>query len=187
MTSSDFPAFSALMDRAAKIYRPPSPVAEIVDDYWRALEALPLGAVETGLERFLERGTRFPKPAEWRESCPRGLKAHYPVLSPQERREYLKAQANGWDGPACGCAQCVQAGVSEKPTRYVPIDSDERAWLDEARQTWVVSGEWIHGFDLARFYQARADFYEALFKVIGVRGSKPRGNAERLTRIGEPA
>lgn len=181
MNASDYQPFLGLLERAAAIFKPPSATSAIADDYWRALERMSFTAVEAGLDKFIEQGVRFPKPAEWREACPKGItqKAAYAVLSPTERREYLDAQKAGWEGEPCGCRECQRAGVADKPMRYVPNADEERAWLDDARQTWVVRGSWIHGAALGQFYQAQADFYEQLYRVIK-RQERPRGNG-RMT------
>ena len=180
MVSSEYQDFSALMDRAARVYRPSAPVSELVDDYWRALEAFPLVAVEAGLTKLLETAVHFPKPAEWRKAIPRRIlaSATYRVLSDGERTDYLRAKALSWEDAPCPCEPCVRAGVDEKPLRFAPCETLEQTWLDDTRQQVVVPGDWLHGELLQRWYAAR-DVYLAL-KTAWSDGRQPVGGWSHL-------
>ena len=50
--------------------------------------------------------------------------------------------------PPCGCAECVQAGVSA---------------LEQIRD-WR-TGKWLHSYDLKRWYAAREQFYDDMARV----------------------
>jgi hypothetical protein len=52
-------------------------------------------------------------------------------------------------GTPCTCLACVTAGISDRPTAYVP--ADER----------VPKPRWIHGEELRRWWAARDAFWQA--------------------------
>ena len=64
--------------------------------------------------------------------------------------------------PACSCPQCEQAGVTE---------------LEGRRDPWT--GSVAHGYDLRRWYEARAKFRKAARAAVGGGGRHAQG-FERL-------
>lgn len=65
-------------------------------------------------------------------------------------------------GRPCDCPNCRQAGVTELAIRRDPR-----------------SGEWLHGYDLKRWYDAKARFEQAARAAVGERGRHAKG-FERL-------
>lgn len=179
MTELDYSAFTDIVHRFSRVFRPPAPVEQLVPEYWRALETLSYLAVEQGAEKWLASGTRFPKPIEWIESCPRwfATSEDLPVATPSERRAYLDAKAAGWEWDPCNCPECVAACVSDRPTRFVPIQDadgrDDRAYVDASRSEVFIRGEWLHGERLASWYRARAEFWNRYHEVLGTGGARP--------------
>jgi len=136
--------------------------AQMHRDYFKALRRYTVQQVQAGAEAWMQRGKYFPKPAEWIDAIPRRQPAAVEVseLSAVEAREWVDAERRGVEGEACGCVACRAAGI-DKPTRFVPEfnadDTDRRAQLG---QRLVTRGHWAHGVELARWYRARADFWE---------------------------
>lgn len=67
----------------------------------------------------------------------------------------------------CGCVDCVRAGVSEMPQRRDPR-----------------TGAFLHGWNLARWYQAREAFRTAARAAVGPKGRHAKG-FERLVHSQE--
>lgn len=132
-------------------------------DYFRTLRKFPLPQVAAGAEVWLQRGKYFPKPAEWLDAIPRqrAVVAELPAIAARELADLRRAESLGYEDVPCACAECRAADVTEKPIRFVPditADGTERKALDGERT--VTLGHWAHGYELARWYQARADFWE---------------------------
>jgi hypothetical protein len=136
--------------------------ARIGGDYFKALRRFPLRQVQDGAEVWIQRGKYFPKPAEWIDAIPRpgAVVRDVPTLSEADARDYQHAERLGYEGPTCRCGECIAAGVTEKPLRFVPeISADGRDRLVRIGERTVTAGHWAHGQELARWYQARADFW----------------------------
>lgn len=66
-------------------------------------------------------------------------------------------------GPPCKCGECVQAGVTEEPTRRDPA-----------------TGRMLHGFALRRGLDAFKRFQEIARKAIG-----PNGRGAGFRKVGQ--
>lgn len=60
-----------------------------------------------------------------------------------------------WRQPPCGCPLCRQSGVSDKP-----LVRDGR------------THEWLHGEDLRRWYEAKADFDRRVAEISQRKGMR---------------
>jgi len=132
-------------------------------DYFRALRRFSLEQVKAGAEVWLQRGKYFPKPAEWIDSIPKPSAHAVSSLAQatqQQAQDARRAEQMRYEGQPCRCAECVESGVAERRTRFVPLEDangDVMQALDGERV--MTLGKWIHGYELARWYQAQADFY----------------------------
>lgn len=142
-------------------------------DYFRAMRRFPLSQIEAGAEVWIQRGKYFPKPAEWMDAIPKQsavVTLDVPAMSEGESRAYQRAEAMRYEDQPCGCPKCREAEVTDKPLRFVPEftpDDRERKVRDGERV--VTAGHWAHGYELARWYEARANFYEAFVARFGGR------------------
>ena len=138
-------------------------------DYFKALRRFTIDQVKAGAEAWTQRGKYFPKPAEWIDAIPRreAPTVNVPALSEQDARDYARAEQLRYEGSPCTCRECVQAGMAERATRFVPEFVDDHARLVRFGERIVTAGHWAHGFELARWYQARADFYNKFLERFG--------------------
>jgi hypothetical protein len=131
--------------------------------YFKALRQFTLTQVQAGAEVCLQRNKHFPKPAEWIDAIPRRVQAiDVPVLSDEDTRVYHRAEALRHEDLPCGCAACQEAHVEWKPLRFVPEvnpDGSDRKVKDAIRDRIVTAGHWAHGWELARYWQAKGEFY----------------------------
>lgn len=185
---NEFRRLSSALDRF-----PPrgDELATKVDAYFHALKKYPLSEVVLKADKWLETEKKFPAPAEWagvivRRSVP------LPTLTDAESREYRDAEKRRWEGEPCNCASCFQAGVNEKPIRFVPdLTRDERddAALDPVTNRLVCRGHWAHGWELARWYEAKANFYNRCLElgwrrdVLMPGAGKGRGKQDELEPV----
>lgn len=137
--------------------------------YFKALRRFPLRAVQDGAEVWINQGKRFPKPAEWVESIPkRAAVSPLTALSDEAARAWLRAESLKWEDAPCSCQACVAAGISAKPLRFVPeVDArgmDAKALIGDRA---VVTGRWIHGQELARWYVAKDAFWNRMLEMFG--------------------
>lgn len=140
-------------------------------DYFRALRRFPLDQIKAGAEVWLQRGKYFPKPAEWIDAIPK-QSAHaastLPQATPQQAQDARRAEQMRFEGHPCRCAECVESGVTERPTRFVPVEDANGEIvrvLDGERE--MTPGKWIHGYELARWYAAQAEFYAKYRAAFG--------------------
>ena len=78
-------------------------------------------------------------------------------MSDHEISEWRDAERLGYENAPCKCRECREAGVSEKPIRFVPHDPDAQGQLSPSRI--VLLGHYIHGDALANWYYAREKFW----------------------------
>lgn len=138
-------------------------------DYFKILRKFPLPQVQAGAEAWMQRGKYFPKPAEWIDAMPRRVqpRVELETLSSTEADAYRRAERLRYEDAPCGCRACREAGVHEKPIRFVPEfhpDGSERRVREGERE--VTAGHWAHGAELFAYYQAKADFYEAYYAAL---------------------
>ena len=137
-------------------------------EYFRAMKHFTLTQVKAGADAWRQRGKFFPKPVEWMESIPRGREAvKLPMLSDEEARDYRRAESLRYEDRPCSCAACRAASVSDRPLRFVPtVNGDGTERQARIGDRTVIAGHWAHGQELARWYQAKADFYNAYYAAI---------------------
>jgi hypothetical protein len=167
MDHQDQPTFDRAFRRLVGAFRlrlSAGQLAELSTTYFRVLEGYPLDRALFVGKQLLETYTRMPYPAEWLSACARpdapagAPDAHQRWMTTSELDE--RAQADAWKYAAapCACRDCLDAGVSDQPLRYVPTDLDattyETAW-DSRRGVVQIAGHWAHGDELARWYAAR--------------------------------
>lgn len=80
-------------------------------------------------------------------------------MTEREVSEWRDAERLGYENVPCKCRECRDAGVDEKPIRFVPYDDpEEPARLSPSRV--VLRGHYIHGEALARWYVAKDRFWK---------------------------
>jgi hypothetical protein len=161
-------------------------IASLSKAYFHTLRRFSIPELQAGADAWMQRGKFFPKPAEWRESIPRAAAAPSTLvpLSPVEAAEYLDAERRHYDGDPCACRRCVGSGVSHRMTRYAPeTDADGRDLRGLIGDRVVVRGQWLHGEDLRRWYEAR-DAFMASFQQYATSRRMPvvMVEAEQETR-----
>jgi hypothetical protein len=172
MTQADYDAFSQEYKRISaaleRYKQSPAELATKIDAYFHVLKGFPLSEVIAKADGWLGKETKMPKPAEWANVIARKA-ADVPLMPERDAREWRKAEQSRWQAEPCGCQSCVEAGVNEKPLRFVPVD--DRMVIEPLSQRVVNAGRWAHGWELFRWYQARADFYNRCLE-LGLKGDK---------------
>jgi hypothetical protein len=169
MTSGDVGTFDRAFRRVLRAYPvqarlKPDDVETLCHTYFRVLDASPLDDVLAAGRACLLTCTKFPTVAEWaRHLSPvvAPVAADLRVLGADERAAHAHAETVHYDDAPCGCEECRDAGVADRPLRFVPDEGPgglERA-LDLERNRIVVTGHWAHGDELGRWYRARDAFY----------------------------
>lgn len=188
MTSDDLPGFHEAFRSLQRVFPLRGEQADLdrmVADYFRLLRRFAVQDVKAGADAWLLHGTKFPKPAEWIGAIPRRPgAAELRQMTRQEAFDHRRADRIGYQDEPCACADCVAAGVSEKALRFVPeFDDDDRTILafNPFSQKPEPVGHWAHGRELARWYEAKADFYNAFIARFGTEPSK------LLTQVGQEA
>lgn len=164
MTDGQLVSFGQLLGRIGGVFgKRADDIAQLAPSYFRALKPFDYDDVARAADALTASEQHFPRPARWIQAIkdlPRGEALL--VLPTTEIREWLDAERRGFEGAPCGCGTCREAGVEDRPTRFVPVEPPDRRVLDRRS---VLRGRWIHGWDLARWYQARADCYEVMLRV----------------------
>lgn len=144
-------------------------LGQVGASYFRAMRRYPLPQVQAGAEAWIQKGERFPKPAQWIESIPkRPVIAELRALSSDETREYLRAETLRYDDAPCRCSSCQRADVSDKPLRFVPdFDRNDVPVHALIGERIVTTGHWAHGEELARWYAAKNAFWLRMFELFG--------------------
>jgi len=111
-------------------------------------------------EVILRSRPRWPKVGDWLAAVPlRTAPTGERVMRGPEGAEYLRALRLHYQDDPCGCPSCFQAGVTDRPLRFVPDftpdDTEDRAYHPALRRV-VVVGHWAHGEELRRWYVAKA-------------------------------
>jgi len=166
MTDADFGTFDRAFRRVAVAFRLRIRTAELDElsrTYFKVLDAAPLDDVLAAGKSCLASCRTFPKVAEWLQWLPDRvpIAADLRVMATPERLEYARAESLRYEDLPCACVLCVEAGVADRPLRFVPDDVGgalDRA-IDTERNRIVVTGHWAHGDELARWYLARAAFF----------------------------
>lgn len=164
MTDRDLGAFATVFGALRRVF----PLRGSGEDlglmtsaYFKALRGWSIADVTAGAEAWIARGTKFPKPVEWREHIPRTTARTHDVrvLTDAEARAYHRAERLRYEDTPCGCQGCLDAGIASWPIRFVPEveDGRDRCVFDPLTQRTVVAGHWAHGEDLAGYYRAQED------------------------------
>lgn len=145
-----------------------------VPSYFRALQRCELVDVARAADAWVAREKFFPKPSEWLSTI-RSLPSGEPSaplleMSRDEAAEWIDAEQHHFEAEPCSCRACSEARIADamddKPLRFVPTEDRfgnyERRLLGSRE---VVRGHWAHGFELARWYQARAGYYEVALRL----------------------
>lgn len=181
MIQTDGTAFRGQLTRLARLMRPPAPVEDLVAEYWRVLEPLSLEEFTAAVTHWIDDETRFPKPADLKISA-RSRQRHAPSVLPlasvMERDAYLDAERTYWERPPCTCLECHAAQVDEHARRFVPREETDRVLLSANTDRTMIPGGWVHGVALARWYAARATFYETYYRICATPETR-----DRLTRL----
>lgn len=142
-----------------------------VPAYFRLLQRYEFVDVARAADAWAQSNTFFPQVADWLEavrSTPKGE----PLLElpREELAEWLDAERRGFEADVCSCRDCCNARIDgamdDKPLRFVPTEDRFGTYekrLMGARE--VLRGHWAHGYELARWYQARANFYEVALRL----------------------
>jgi hypothetical protein len=172
MTEQDVPAFGEVLRGVAAVFHVWRDLDAMSPAYFKALRRFPLRQVADAGDRCTTLLKRFPKPVEWAELVARPTAAGLLTLSPSEAAAHQEAEACHYELPPCRCADCQTAGIF-KPVRYVPDADDPRARLGDRV---ITRGHWAHGYELVRWYAARAAFWTVA-----------RGLGHRSTLLDPPA
>lgn len=165
MNDTDYDAFVrefARLSAALERFKPSSDESTArADAYFHVLKKFSLSDVIGKADRWLENETKFPKPVEWAMQIVK-KRVDYRKMALTETIEHKRAESLGYEDPPCGCQSCVEAGVQERPLRYVPdqhADDDTDIKAEDAWGRLVTTGRWIHGWELFRWYEARGAFW----------------------------
>jgi hypothetical protein len=170
----DSAAFEVVFKRLSGAFQwrgKPSDFTTKMRAYFDALQPFPLDQVETAAQVCRDTLTRFPRIVEWRQAIP-ATEPRKPEdarwMGAAEAAEYVRAVRQHYQDDPCACVACQEAGVSDRPLRYVPEfdteDREERAWCSSMHAV-VVVGHWAHGEALARWYAARDRFFAVTAKA----------------------
>lgn len=171
MIDQDFDAFVQEFARLAAAFEryklSPTELRQKADVYFHALKRFPLSEVVAKADTWLMAEKAMPKPVEWATTKVRRPEVLPGPMAPDAAAEWQAAERAGWEGDPCHCRECVEAGVNEKPIRFVPDETpDGRDPKRMIGNRIVTQGRWIHGWDLHRWYHARAQFYNDFYAWI---------------------
>lgn len=185
MTPDDYQPFQQEFTRLSHALnafkQTPEQIHAKADAYFHALKKFPFTDVCAKADAWLQTEAKFPKPVEWANQVVRHERPPLHVLTTAEATTYRDAERQGWEAPPCECARCLQAGVHEKPIRFVPEfdrhDVSEKV-VDPIGNRIVVAGHWAHGRELAGYYEAWAGFWNRCLE-LGLLSVKERANVEQ--------
>lgn len=177
MTDAELPAFMQAFDDVRRIFPlrgEDDELRHVGASYFKAMRRFPLPAVRAGADAWLQKGERFPKPAQWIESIPkRRVTPELHALSADDTREYPRVEQLRYEDTPCVCRDCHAAHVTDKPLRFVPeIDADGRDAQALLGERVIVKGHWAHGRELGRWYAAKNAFWAAMFERFGCESPK---------------
>lgn len=164
MTDADLTPFMGVLGRMGTVFsKREHDLETMVPVYFRALQRFPYADVARAAEHLVTVEQHFPRPARWIAAIGETRKGDpLPALTGQDAYEQLQAQRQGYEGAPCGCEECLVAGVIDRPVRFVPVDPPARVVLGTQS---TLRGRWIHGWELARWYEARANGYEVMHRL----------------------
>lgn len=177
MTSHDLPSFSVCFDRLSRLSLNFSPRQDdrehVKSEYFEALRAYPITAIEAATDRLRDTCTTWPKIPDWIAALPAtGSVSQLPLATEAEMREV--EQAEGWvynQPEVCHCTDCMAADC-HMPPRYVPRENRDGTVVTVQHPSRpsrpIVLGIFLHGEPLKRWYAARAAFF-ALHDRLGMK------------------
>lgn len=141
---------------------------ELTQTYFRVLEGFPLDVVLNAGKVLLQQHKRMPSASEWFAAC--ATSKGDTVVGPDnvrrmtvdEQQQWWYAERNRYRDDPCSCFLCQQAGVTDKPLRFVPTELDAEAFetaFNPRREQVQIVGHWAHGDELARWYDTRGKFF----------------------------
>lgn len=180
MTEAELFAFGAIFQSVQLVFPLRGEEHEIRDvrsSYFKAMRRYDIRAVQAGADVWLQRGKRFPRPAEWIDSIPtRPPASEIQELSSEEIRVYLRAESRGYEDDPCRCHACRLAGVDHRFLRFVPeFDAEDRDAKVRLGDRIVTRGHWAHGDELARWYVAKERFWGQLHALAAAKSIRPTG------------
>lgn len=170
MYDTDLIPFQGVFTDLASVTSKP-PGGDAVATYFRLLKRCDFADVTRAADAWAQGHKFFPQAAEWLATV-RSMPKGEPILElgTAETAEWLEAERRRFEADSCSCRDCCEARIDgqmdDKPVRFVPTEDrfgECETRLIGARQ--VVRGHWAHGFELARWYQARAGFYEVALRL----------------------
>lgn len=185
MTEQDYEPFLSEFRRMASAFeRYPQSLEQMRgrgDVYFNVLKKFPLTVVIAKADAWIDRETKMPKPAEWAGMYARASTERIiPTMEDPEAREWLRAERQKWEDGLCGCDECREAGVADKPIRFVPMfDRDDAELKMLCFGRVVCRGEWIHGLPLMRWHIARENFFTMFSRHTKAMSMNPAEDSRR--------
>lgn len=185
MTDSDLPAFMETFRQVVRVFPlrgGDEETQRLTSSYFKALRRFHLTDVQAGADAHIASGIHFPKPAEWIGKIPPRKRTQLRRMTDADAREYRRAELLGYEDAPCSCALCQEAGVTERPIRFVPDADDNDRDIkveDPIGNREVTEGHWAHGAELRRWYEARADFWNLYYTLKGATTPKEKRQAKR--------
>lgn len=186
MTSDDLPGFHDAFRSLQRVFPLRGSEADfdrMLADYFRMLRRYSLGQVKSAADHWLAHGTKFPKPSDWIGAVPAMTATDRRQMTQSEAQDYRRAELCAFEDQPCLCADCVRAGVDDKPLRFVPdLDGEDRdvKAFNPMTGRVVTTGQWAHGDALARWYDARATFFSDFLAWVGSPPTLREVGKERL-------
>lgn len=164
MTDADLTSFMGVLGRMGTVFsKREADLETMAPVYFRALQRFAYADVARAAEHLVTVEPHFPRPARWIAAIGETRKSDpLPALTGRAAAEHLEAQRQGFEGSPCGCEECLVAGVVDRPVRFVPVEPHARVVLGLQS---TIRGRWIHGWELARWYEARANCYEVMHRL----------------------
>lgn len=137
--------------------------------YFYSLQRFSLDDVKTAAAACIRTMRFFPRAAEWRALVMHGPRLALPTLTNDDIAERLEAEHLHWERP-CQCQACVEAGIGDRPSQYLPTHASgdfEGMAINPSTKAATWKGAWLHGEALARWYAARADFWNTFHEMVG--------------------
>ena len=191
MTEQDYDAFGREYERLSaaleRFKQTPADRATKSDVYFHVLKKYTLREVIAKADAWLARESKMPKPAEWAGIVAAGPAMEIPTLTEREAREWLAAEQDRWERPACACRECVAAGVWTLPIRFVPeFDTNGLDHRVQVGGRVVTAGHWAHGRELAGYWLARESFWAKYDEMFPRNTRKGKHGPEFAAEFAEP-
>lgn len=163
----DLPAFQRVMTQLGAVCSK-KPEDGAVPTYFRLLQRYELSDVARGADAWAQNHKFFPQIAEWAEAI-RSVPKGEPLLEMprDEAAEWLNAERLKWEADSCSCRECLEAGATSLPIRFVPtLDRFEEYTKRLIGSREVLRGHWAHGYELVRWHVAREECM-VIWRAVG--------------------